>query len=383
MSYSRFDVIVAGTGSMGSAACYYLAARGCSVLGLEQNPTIPHELGSHTGQSRIIRKAYFEHPGYVPLLEKAYQNWRELEAKTGEQVYHKTGLLYTGPRQHPVIQGVKYAANQFNIEVNEVSEPGKYPAFNTNTDNVLMLETDAGFLLPEKAIRLYLEESVKLGVSIRTGEKLINWEKKDGALKVHTNRDTYLTSKLIITTGAWASQLSPNFQIPLTVTRQLVFWVEPPDPERYFPERFPCWMTAAEDLPGVWYGFPYLSGPDFPGPRGLKFAWHHAGEETDPEHVKREVSKEEIRALLKNAAGYFSPAVHPVVDVKTCLYTNTPDENFVIDRLPGYDGDLLIAWGFSGHGFKFASAVGEILAAMACGEDSGLPTGFLSLDRFG
>jgi len=176
MSHPKYDIIVIGTGSMGSAACYFLAGRGQRVLGLEQEKTVPHENGSHTGQSRIIRKAYFEHPGYVPLLEKAYRNWDALEALSGEKIFYRTGLLYTGPRHHPVMKGVRSAAEQYGITLETISDPSRFPEFKVGKTDEMLLEPDAGFRLHEKAISCYLREAKKAVSGIRIGEKLLPWK---------------------------------------------------------------------------------------------------------------------------------------------------------------------------------------------------------------
>lgn len=382
MSVRTYDAIVAGAGSMGAAACYYLARQGYSVLGLEQFDTVPHELGSHAGQSRIIRKAYYEHPGYVPLLERAYANWQELETLTGEQVYYRTGLLYCGPSDHPVIKGVKDAALKYKIGLDAYVRPVEFPEFSMTAGDEMLLEPDAGFLLPEKSIGLFIREAIKNGAEIRTGEQMTGWKKVNGVIEVQTNRGTLSAKKLIITAGAWASPAIKEFKVPLKVTRQVILWVEPEHPSRFWPEHFPCWMRASNNINGVWYGFPLLRGKRFPGPEGLKFALHHAEAATDPDKVNREVSREEINGMLEDVANYFSAARGRVVDAKTCLYTNSPDEDFIIDHLPGYDGDVTIACGFSGHGFKFASAVGEILADLAMKGRTELPVGFLGIARF-
>ncbi len=383
MPHSAYDVIVAGAGSMGSAACYYLSRRGYSVLGLEQFDTIPHEYGSHAGQSRIIRKAYFEHSAYVPFLERAYANWRYLEELTGEKLYHPTGLLYCGPKEHEVIRGVKEAAMNYSIPLERITDPGMHPYFTYNDGDEMWLEPDAGFLQPEKAIGLYIREAKKNGAVIQTGEKLIHWEKKNGLLHIQTSKADYRSRKLIITAGAWASEAIGILNVPLKVTRQLIVWVEPEEKRPFLPGKFPCWMLAADGLKGVWYGFPYLSGDLYPGPSGLKFALHQVGELTEPDRVNRNIPEKEISDLLQKAKQYFRFAGYRVGTVKTCLYTNTPDEHFIIDHFPGYDGDVAIACGFSGHGFKFASAVGEALAGLIMDGTSSLPPGFLDLKRFG
>ncbi|HUR65255.1 MAG TPA: N-methyl-L-tryptophan oxidase [Chitinophagaceae bacterium] len=385
MSEDKYDVIIIGVGSMGSSACFHLASRGYKVLGLEQFDTVPHDEGSHSGQSRIIRKAYFEHSDYVPLLNRAYENWQQLEQLTGRQVYFQIGLLYVGPHDHEVIRGVKSAADKYGILLESLSakQQEKFsPHFHLSTADEMLFEPDAGFLLPEKIISLYIQEAIKKGAVIKTGEKVLEWKKENAVLKVLTHKGSYYTDKLILTAGAWTEQVIKQLSVPLKVTRQVVVWVEPADPAVFIPENFPCWLIAGENIRGAWYGFPYLSGLNFPGPTGLKFAKHYAAEQTEPGKVNRQVSEEEIKTLLNEAKKYFKPASNKVTAVKTCLYTNTWDEHFIIDHLPGYEDDVTIACGFSGHGFKFVSVVGEIVADLSTKGKTDLPIDFLGLKRF-
>lgn len=376
----NYDVIVAGTGSMGSSACWWLAKSGYNVLGLDQF-SIPHTHGSHAGQSRIIRKAYFEHPGYIPLLSKAYENWKELEKETGEQVYHKTGLVYHGPAGHLVIKGVKEAAAFHNIIIEDRTVfqspfilPGSFES---------VFEPDAGFLQPEKSMRLLKQQAVKHGAVIQENERIIEWRKTGKHIQVITDKETYCAAKLIITTGAWAGKMIPQLSVPLTVTRQLVVWMTPASKKLFSPPLFCCWLIADEKRPGALYGFPFLSRQQFGEPEGLKFAWHHPSDITNPDAVNREISEKEINKLVIDVAEYI-PAVAEMelAAAKTCLYTNSKDENFIIDFLPGFDSDVVIACGFSGHGFKFVSVVGEILADLAMKGTTPLPVNFLGLNRF-
>lgn len=382
MSVNNYDVIVAGTGSMGSAACFFLADNGYNVLGLEQSETLPHENGSHSGQSRIIRKAYFEHPDYVPLLERAYFNWQELEQMTGEQVFYKTGLLYMGPAHHPVISGIKDAAGKYNIQLEPAGANPVLSSFRIGQEYESLFEPDAGFLLPEKCISLYIEQAIKKGAAIHTREKMIGWERQVGGVRVMTSKGSYHTKKLIITAGAWAGQVIKQLNVPLKITRQVIVWVEPETPALFTPDQFPCWLLTGDQTEGAWYGFPYLSGSKFPGPAGLKFALHHPADETDPDLLNRDIRPEELEKIIDEAKKYFIPAGYKVVAAKTCLYTNSPDEHFIIDHLPGYDKEVTIACGFSGHGFKFASVIGEILAELAMKGRTELPIEFLGLKRF-
>ena len=375
---------------MGSSACYYLSRRGYKVLGLEQFD-ISHEFGSHAGQSRIIRKAYFEHSDYVPLLNKAYENWKKLEEETGKQtrspdgrIYFRTGLLYFGPPDHPIIKGVKRSASLYEIEVerfNILSSAKKFPQFKVPEYFECLHEPDAGFITPEKTIRLYATLAKKSGSEIHPYEKVVNWEKIGDGIVVRTDKNNYHCSKLVITAGAWAGKMIPGFQDKLKITRQFVAWVKLKNENDYRLNNFPCWMIADNEKPGAYYGFPILPTEKFGEPAGLKLAHHYAYNETDPDNVNRQVTADDEENLKYALNKYFSGTFESFLSSKICLYANSPDENFIIDKLPGYK-NVVIACGFSGHGFKFVSVVGEILADLLTYGKTELPIEFLSTKRF-
>ena len=224
MNANNYDVIVIGVGSMGSASCYWLAKRGYKVLGLEQF-TIPHELGSHGGQSRIIRKAYFEHPDYVPLLKKAYENWHQLEELTGNTVYFRTGLVYYGLPGRALIKGVKKAAALHDVRLENITRQQsltQFPQFHVPEYFETIYEPDAGFIPPETAISFYKEEAEKNGAVIHMNEAVIEWKKENNGMKVVTDKSTYYSKKLIITAGAWAGKMLPQLGTELKVTRQVM-----------------------------------------------------------------------------------------------------------------------------------------------------------------
>jgi sarcosine oxidase len=381
MPNKTYDMIVAGTGSMGAAACYYLAEKGHKVLGLEQFGNVPHDNGSHGGQSRIIRKAYFEHPDYVPLLNRAYNNWRQLEEAMGERLYLQTGLVYSGPADHPIISGVKHTASVFGIPLDKIDDRTRFPFFKVPDEHEMLFETDAGFLLPGKAIAGLVKEARKTGAVINTGETMLDWKEENGEVTVITPRKKYSAKKLIITTGAWTSQVLKDMEVPLKITRQVLVWVHPVNSGELGPEDFPCWLIADHTIKGAYYGFPYLDGNKYPGPSGLKFGLHYPGTVTDPGNVNREIDETELSEIINGIRNYFPLTGSPVVHTTTCLYSNTPDENFIIDHLPG-SKNVIIACGFSGHGFKFVPVVGEILAELATEGRTSLPIDFLGLNRF-
>jgi sarcosine oxidase len=379
-----FDVIVLGVGSMGSSACYHLAKRCFKVLGIEQFD-IPHEQGSHTGQSRIIRKAYGEDAEYVPLLEKAYQNWLMLESETGSQVYYETGLTYFGALDDPFLKTVKDSSRKYNIPLNDLTAEDcnyKYPQFNLPQNFQRLEEPEAGFITPERSILLNIQQAVLKGAVIRTKEKVLEWKRNtQSIISVLTNRGTYKAGKLIITAGPWAGNMIPSLASTLTVTKQVLAWVKPKKWDLFTIGNFPCWMLVNKEY--TFYGFPILPVETFGNPEGLKLALHYPGPDvTDPGLVNRNTNVSDEEILIDFLKQFIPDGFENTLVMKTCLYTNTPDHNFIIDFLSGFDKDVVVATGFSGHGFKFVSVVGEVLADLAMNGLTDLPIGFLSAKRF-
>ena len=381
---TSFDVIVIGVGSMGASACYFLSQRSYKVLGLEQFD-IPHDQGAHAGQSRIIRKAYFEHPNYVPLLQRAYENWKTLEAETGTTIYYRTGLVYFGNPDHPMMKGLKQSASFYDIpleNLNIVSATKRFSQFKIPGNCETLFEQDAGFVTPEKAILLYTGQAIMKGASIHTKEKVLEWKKDGNGIAVTTDKNNYSCRKLIITAGAWAGKIIPGFTGKIKVTRQFLAWVKPKKWNDYTLNNFPCWMIADDIKPGVYYGFPVLPVAVFGGPVGLKLAHHYPGTITDPDQVNRQTTVEDEENLKYVLNKYLPGTFDSVLSAKTCLYANSPDEHFIIDKLPGYEDHVTIACGFSGHGFKFVSVVGEILADLAIEGKTKQSIEFLKAKRF-
>jgi len=378
-----YDVIVLGVGSMGSSACYHLAKKGFRVLGLEQFD-IPHELGSHAGQSRIIRKAYGEDPDYVPLLERAYENWKTLEAESNMQLFFKTGLVYFGAPQDQFLETVKESSAKYKIPVNQLSATEcsiKYPQFKLPNNFQRLEEPDAGLLTPERCILLMVEQAITRGAVIRTKEKVIEWKRGNGTITVKTDRKTYTAKKLVITAGPWTGKMIPGLAPKLKVVKQVLAWMKPKKWEDFSMDKFPCWII--QDKTGDGYGFPILPVGKFGGPVGLKIALHQGVSETvNPDAVNRSTSEMDEKALIDFMNKFIPDGYETTLTMKTCLYTNTPDYNFIIDYLPGYDKDVAIAAGFSGHGFKFVSVIGEIMADLTMKGSTSLPIGFLNAQRF-
>lgn len=383
MRENHFDVIVIGVGSMGSAACYQLAKTGLKVLGLEQF-SIPHVKGSHGGQSRIIRKAYFEHPDYVPLLERAYDSWQELEAATGEKIYHETGLLYMGLPDNPLITGVRQSASLYSIPVESLTNAAlkkRYPVFKVPHEMDILFEPAAGLLLPEKIIPLYVTLSRRLGAEIHEGESILNWRTTGEGVEVKTSTATYFAQKLVISAGAWMGGLLPAFNRQLTVTRQVMGWMTPNDPSQFRKEAFPCWTLAEPNRHSIFYGFPSLDDVDANGPKGFKLAYHGRGEAINYADADRLPDAKDEQFLTDFIRQYMPGTAASTAALKTCRYTNTPDENFMLGHLPGTDGKVSVASCCSGHGFKFSSVVGEILRDLTFHGQTELPIGFIGVER--
>ena len=380
----QYDVIVVGVGSMGAAACYYLSKRGYKVLGLEQFTT-PHDRGSHGGQSRIIRKAYFEHVDYIPLLQRAYENWKTIEMESGEIIFHRTGLYYAGPKGHSLLESVKNSAVQYQIPLeilDSQSSSSRFPLIRIPPEYEALFEPDAGLLTPETAIRTYVKEARNKGAEILENVTVRSWKKMGESVQVVTDWGTFSSAKIIFTAGSWTGKLLPDLSAQLTVTRQVLAWFEPKTPPLFFQDTFPSWLIAEDGDPGAYYGFPILRNPIAGGPSGFKIAYHFPGKATSVEEVDRSVHEEDIKPLRDRVHRYFPDAAGPILETKTCLYTMSSDEHFIVDHLPGFEEVACVACGFSGHGFKFVAAIGEILSDLATQGNTSLPIHFLRATRF-
>ena len=373
----RYDVIVAGLGAMGSAAACHLSRRGASVLGLDRFAP-PHASGSSSGKSRIIREAYFEHPAYVPLVQRAYELWRELERDSGRVLLRETGGLMIGPPGGSLVSGALLSARTHHLphQVLETAElAGRFPTLRPEPGTVAVWEPRAGALIPEACIAAHLEQATRAGATLATGEPALSWRSTADGIEVVTATARHRAGKLVIAVGAWAARLLPELQLPLTVQRQVLFWFEPArHPEMFAPERFPVFIW--EDEPDrFFYGFPDLGG-------GVKIARHQEGETTDPDRVRREVAEAEAAPLRAVIERLIPDAAGRLVESAVCLYTNTPDSHFILDFHPA-NSDVLIASPCSGHGFKFGSALGEVMADLLLEGRSGFDLALFRLGRFG
>lgn len=360
-----FDAVVVGLGASGSAALYQLARRGQQVLGIEQfSPG--HDRGSSHGHTRIIRFGYFEHPSYVPLARLAHGMWREIEKAARRPLLTTTGILEIGRPDSGLVAGTLASSRQHDLP-HEVLDAERlmrrYPAFRLPQDFIGVLQPDAGVLEVEPAIHAQLELAKAHGAQIRSNSRVTTIEPRGSGVRIVTAEgDVFDAASAIVAAGPWLAKLLPDSRLPLRVTRQAVLWVTPEDPEIFAPGRFPIFMI--ESANGIHYGFP-LHGDD-----GLKIAKHHHVEQAaDPDDHARIVSEEDENIIRETIREFLPAADAPRKTASTCLYTMTPDGDFIIDRLPG-SPQIIIASPCSGHGFKFAPAIGAILADLTRGETS-------------
>jgi sarcosine oxidase len=360
-----FDTIVIGLGAMGSAAAYQLARRGARVLGLERY-TAAHEHGSSHGQSRIIRQAYYEHPAYVPLLLRAYELWAEIERETGAKLLNITGGIMIGEAGSKVVAGSIRSAREHSLQYDLLDAADirrRFPPLTPSPNIIALYERLGGVLYPEAAIQAYLRRAAAHGAALRFEEPALSWEAAASGdrVRVTTARATYEAARLVIAAGAWAPELLRELGLPLTVKRNVLYWFEPEggrDP--FLPDRCPIYIWEAEDG-SSFYGFPALSG----SPAGVKVAFHNFGPLCTPETIDRQVYDHEV-AHIRDWMAERIPALSrgEFLGARTCLYTLTPDMDFVIGLSPQHP-QVVLASPCSGHGFKFASVVGEIVADLA------------------
>lgn len=371
-----FDAIVIGVGGMGSAASCELARRGRRVLALEQF-ALGHDLGSSHGQTRIIRKAYYEHPDYVPLVCRAFERWYELEQRQGIHLLSQCPCLSIGRSDSTMIAGVRASATQHHLPVESLIAAElhrRFPAFRFGEDYEGVLEHSAGFLYVDDCVQAFACEAVRLGATIRDNEPVVSWQAGEREVTVQTATDRYTAPRLVVTAGPWAGQLLARHGAFLRVMRQVVQWFGTRDDSLFRRDVFPLYI--ADTPQGHFYGFPALNA------QGAKVAQHYGAPEVMyPSEIERSIKPEDeerTRAFLREHL--------PMIDgprrrASVCIYTLTPDRHFVIDRHPDH-ANVALAAGFSGHGFKFAPVVGEVLADLADNGRTELPIGMFRIQRF-
>ena len=377
----RFDVIVVGLGAMGSSAAYHLAMRGARVLGLEAfSPA--HDKGSSHGESRIIRQAYFEDPAYVPLVLRAYDLWKELEAESGQELLNVTGGVAIGSLQGELVSGCLKSARTHGLSydlLDAIEMKQRFPQFVLAESEVAFYEQKAGFLRPEECIKQHLECASKRGADLRFEEPMVSWtaaESGDG-VEVITEKETYRAQSLIVAAGPWTSELVPSLPASLTVSRRVMFWLSPADQRASFDKGvFPIFLWEPAEGP-LFYGFPRTHETGEP-----KVAIHSEGEDCTPSTIDRSIHPSD-EAAIRSAIQFRIPALNGKVSrAVPCMYTMTRDQHFVINVHPRHP-QVSIAAGFSGHGFKFSPVVGEILCDLALLRQTSSNISLFSVSRKG
>ena len=377
---ASYDAIVIGLGGMGSAAAAHLAARGQRVLGLEQFQPA-HARGSSHGRSRVIRLAYFEHPSYVPLLLRAYELWEKLERESGRSLLTITGGLMIGTPDSDVVSGSLRSAQAHGLahEMLDATEiRRRFPPFTPQPGDVAFYEERAGVIRPEDALHAHLEQANRRGADLRFDERVLDWQARaSGDVEVRTTRGRYEAARLVLAPGAWAPSLFHLPMLPLEIERQVLYWFDPTGGTAPFaPERFPIyiWDRGA----GVqFYGFPADE-------IGVKVAFFRTGggARCTADSVERVVRPEEVSAMRAALAGCLpSLSEGALLETVTCMYTLTPDHHFVIGLHPDHS-EVVLASPCSGHGYKFAAVVGEILADLAIDGTTRRPIDLFSPPRF-
>ncbi|MCW0001440.1 N-methyl-L-tryptophan oxidase [Pararhizobium sp. YC-54] len=377
---AHFDVAVVGLGAMGSAAIAHLAARGVNAIGIDAYYPA-HALSSSHGDSRLIRLGYFEDPSYVPLLQRAYANWRTLEARLREDVLTITGVLQIGKPDSKIVSGTKKSCVLHNLPLEMLSPDEmrrRFPVFSLDSDEVALLDPQGGYLRPEVAVMGHLKLAAADGAALHFGEKVTAIEPGEGGVVVVSDTGRYSASKVIVATGSWIGELVPSLRDHAVPIKQVVSWYQPADGFVTMPQRMPVFIRD-EGENGSFFGFPAI------GVDGVKVGRHaHFREPIDPNQPNPPVNDRDTDLLDSFIKRWLPSAAGLRVRSATCRYTMLPSEDFLIDLLPG-NKRIVVASPCSGHGFKFTSVVGEILADLALDGGTDLPIAafsFAAMDRF-
>ena len=375
---ATYDVIVVGTGGMGAAAACHLAGRGVRVLGLDRFP-VAHDRGSSHGQTRLIRLAYYEHPDYVPLLRRARDLWHDLQREADRPLLGESGLVTAGPATGDVIAGSLASAHAHALPVERLTATAanaRWPALRVPEAWDVVHESTAGYLFVEECVRAHAAAATRAGAELRSGVTVHGWRVEHDRAVVETDAGAFTAARLVLCPGPWAAGLLQLPAVPLVVLRKSLFWfaASPGRAADHAPGRLPCF---AFDTPaGFFYGFPAVDD------RGIKVANHSGGRTVaDPLDLDRRVDPDEQRQLERCLGDHLPGVGRTPTHHVACMYTMSPDHHFLLGLHPAHP-QVAIAAGFSGHGFKFASVVGEILADLATAGRTRHPIAFLAPDRF-
>jgi len=373
-----WDVIVIGVGGVGSATAMHLAKTGVRTLGIDQYHAA-HDRGSSHGQTRIIRQAYFEHPCYVPLLQRAYDLWNELEQQSNQKLFHRTGLVELGPSDGIVIPGVHSSAATYNLPIKKMSPSEihrRWPGIRGNDDWEAIIELNAGFLKVEECVQAHLDLATQHGCDLVHNCKVHQWSSDSREVEVVTDRGIEKAAQLVIAGGPWTRALIPELSTKLQIFRKHLYWFHPENEGFRAKDGFPCFFHETDN--GFFYGFPCFNGT------GVKIARHSGGqpiEAPDRDSATSKIMDESDRQLVIDYASKYLPGLgSQLISSASCYYTSTPDENFVIDQLPDHQNVTVVA-GLSGHGFKFTTALGEIASKLALNRHIPLDLGPFTIER--
>ena len=372
---AHYAVIIIGGGTMGTAAAWELGKRGECALVLERFSHV-HSMGSHSGQTRVIRHAYSEAPDYVPLVLRADDLWVELEAATGETIFHRTGVLEIDAGNADHAKRARESAERHGLDFEWIDAEEirtRWPQFNVQDNWQAGFGARAGFLEIEPALNGMARLAREAGVEIREHETVAGWGASSSGAWVQTASERFTADHLIVAAGAWSDRVLSDLGLPLQVVRKTLWWIEVKHPERFTSDRFPVFMG---DRPGLGlYGFPIH------GRAGLKIANHLGGDPTTVDTVDRTTHSGEEDPIVEGARWLLGDEpTGGVVTSAVCLYTNTPDGHFIVDRHPDH-ANVAIGAGFSGHGFKFTPAIGERLVDLLF-DPSAASMPILSVNRF-
>ncbi len=374
MTIPHYDAIVLGGGTMGSAAAWDLAKRGLRTVVFEQFHHV-HDQGSHGGKTRIIRHAYAEGEAYVPLVQRADQLWQELEALTGQRLLVRTGGLELAAPGYRHARAARESAELHGLPhewVSPVEAGCRWPAFHIPDDWDVLFSPDAGYLLTEPSLRAMASAATSLGDEIREHAPVTDWGATDSGVWVVAGDETVRADLLIVTAGAWATSVLADLGLDLTPLRKVLWWLAVDRIDQFTRDRFPIFVSDSPH--GEIYGFPIDDHA------GLKIANHAGGAPTTAASIDRTIRPGEQADVVGFAAKVLSGVTDRVLESAVCLYTMTPDGHFIVDRHPRWPR-VVFGAGFSGHGFKFATAIGETLASLAV-DPRQAPLPHFAIDRF-
>jgi len=370
----KWDAIVVGCGIMGASVSYNLAARGLRVLNLERFG-VNHKFGSSHGKTRIIRLAYYEDPRYVPLLRRAFQSWREAEAKSGKRLLQITGGLMIGREDGELVQGVLKSARTHDLPYEVLDPTGaeeRFPAFTLGEEHMVVFEPNAGVLFAEECVRAFVGLASETGCEFRFSEQVKGWRSGPEGVELQTSNGTQVASKVVFCAGPWNGQLLQGL-VPLQCERQVPLWFSSAGQDAFSSPKMPVFIMEEEK--GVfYYGTPDVG-------HGVKVARTHGGEVVEPDEVRREVTEQDVAPVRRFISRRMAKLDGPPIASTTCTYSNTPDLNFVVGVHPA-DPRVVVVSACSGHGFKFGSVLGEVAADLATGEKVPFDIRFLSPGRF-